>query len=229
LLLPPTKTRVETVEDGLISMVDFQNYLQGNLQETQIKKIKDYVITEPKIGIGRNNYTHAAEQSMLYRVGMRRIKDFNILVECDMKEIDPTIQSSLLRFGAEGKVVAFEDSKARMGLRANSIQLNPADQTFKLYLSTPAIFKTGWKPDLEKKYGIKAELVAAVVGKPLHIGGFDMVKREPKTMYKAVPAGSVYYYKVTEGYELVEEKLQGEAISDLLKEQGFGIAYVGNY
>jgi CRISPR-associated protein Cmr3 len=98
-----------------------------------------------------------------------------------------------------------------------------------LYLSTPAIFKTGWKPDLEKKFGIKADLVAAVVGKPLHIGGFDMVKREPKTMYKAVPAGSVYYYKVTEGYELVEEKLQGKAISDVLKTQGFGIAYVGNY
>lgn len=227
LLLPSTGSRVEALEDGLISLTDFQNYLQGYLQETEVKKIRDYALTEPKIGIGRDNATHTVENAKLYRVGMRRIENFNILVDFAMPDFDPGINSSLLRLGAEGKVVAFESSSANMGIAQHSIELSPG--AFKLYLSTPAIFNEGWQPNL-KKYGIKAELVAAVVGKPLHIGGFDMVKRKPKTMYKAVPAGSVYYYETTDSPEYILEQVQqGQAISDQLSTEGFGIAYLGNY
>ena len=106
---------------------------------------------------------------------------------------------------------------------------------FKLYLSTPAIFKKGWLPewmdenDLIGEYGgLKLKLLTASIGKTISIGGFDMKVRKPKPMRKAVPAGSVYYFKIVEGdLQKVFEIFNQTAISDIDPMQGFGIAYVG--
>ncbi|MCB9293459.1 MAG: type III-B CRISPR module-associated protein Cmr3 [Lewinellaceae bacterium] len=231
LLLPPETVEIKSLEDGLISHEgDFENYLRGNLQEVKVRRIKDCAQIEPKIGIGRDDHTNTASDSMLYRVGMRRTTDFEILTEVSLPDSYKKKQGpSLLKFGAEGKFVSFEEPKGReyaIGVSKDTIALKPG--AFKIYLSTPAIFKEGWVPNLAQ-FGIKAELVAAAIGKPVHIGGFDMVKRKPKPMYKAVPAGSVYYYHTKESPDVILEKLQGKSFSDLLKEQGFGIAYVGNF
>jgi len=231
LLFPPEKMEVEALEDGLISNEgDFINYLQGKLQEAKILKIKDSAQTEPKVGIGRDDHTNTASDSMLYRVGMRRATNFEILIDFSLPDGNNKYKSSLLKLGAEGKFVAFEEpGKGRnygAGIDKNTISLT--NNTFKLYLATPAIFKKGWEPDLAG-LGIQAELIAAAIGKPIHIGGFDMAAKCPKPMYKAVPAGSVYYFKTEESPEVILEKLQGEAISDVQKEQGFGIAYIGNF
>lgn len=60
------------------------------------------------------------------------------------------------------------------------------------------------------------------------IGGFDINKKMPKVMQKAVPAGSVYYIKVETNKEAKEliQKLHGNSISEYKKEEGFGICYV---
>jgi len=233
LLFPPEKMEVEALEDGLVSNEgDFFNYLQGNLQEVKIRRTKDCAQTETKVGIGRDNHTNTASDSMLYRVGMRRATDFEILIEVSLPDGNNKYESSLLKLGAEGKFVAFEESgKGRdyaAGVDKSTISLAPG--AFKLYLATPAIFNKGWEPDLAKM-GIQAKLIAAAIGKPVHIGGFDMAAKCPKPMYKAVPAGSVYYYKTDESSEAILKKLQGEAISDsdIHKNQGFGIAYIGNF
>jgi len=237
LLFPPEKIEVEALEDGLISNEgDFVNYLQGKLQEVKVRRIKDCAQTEPKVGIGRDDHTNTASDSMLYRVGMRRATNFEILIEVSLPDGNNKYESSLLKLGAEGKFVAFEEpGKGRdygAGIDKDTISL--INNTFKLYLATPAIFNKGWEPDLSG-LGIQADLIAAAIGKPVHIGGFDMAAKTkngrgyPKPMYKAVPAGSVYYFKTEEPSEVILEKLQGKAISDVQKEQGFGIAYIGNF
>lgn len=231
LLFPPENIEISALEDGLISNEgDFENYLRGNLQEVKVRRIKDWAQTEAKIGIGRDDFTNFTSDGMLYRVGMRRTTDFEILTEATLPgSYGKREAHTLLKFGAEGKFVSFEESKGReyaIGINKDSIALKSG--FFKIYLSTPAIFLEGWSPNLAQ-FGVKAELIAAAIGKPVHIGGFDMVKRKPKPMYKAVPAGSVYYYHTKESPDVILEKLQGKSISDLLKEQGFGIAYVGNF
>lgn len=228
LLIPKGQQEVESVENGFIQADAFKQYLEGTLQESKIRKLKDIAPAEPKTGIGRDNSTNTAADGMLYRVGMRRASNFEIVVELALPMEDFQYAATLIKLGGEGKIAAFAD-KGRLDslkLEKDTIGLKPG--AFKLYLATPAIFKKGWQPDLER-VGIKAELIAAAVGKPVHIGGFDMAKREPKPMYKAVPAGSVYYYRTEQSVEKILEKLQGEAISDFLKDQGFGIAYIGNF
>ena len=232
LLVPKDQLEVETIEDGLISENEFKQYLEGALTETGIRRLKHAAQTEPKVGIGRADSTNTAQEGKLYRVGMRRATNFEMIVEVTLPTDRSQYAATFIKLGGEGKIAAIEE-KGRMDslkIDQDTIALQPG--RFKLYLSSPAIFKNGWIPDLES-LGVKAELIAAVLGKTVHIGGFDMAARKgkgyPKPMLKAVPAGSVYYYESDESVAHILEKLQGKSISDFLDKQGFGIAYVGNY
>ncbi len=115
--------------------------------------------------------------------------------------------------------------------------MNISGSTFKLYLLTPAIFDNGWCPDwIDKENdfigeykGFKLKLVASAIGKSQSIGGFDIKKREPKKMMKAVPMGSVYYFEILEGdKEQVVEAFNLSKISDIKQEEGYGLVIVGD-
>ncbi len=228
LLLPPEEEQVEEITQGLMTQVDLETYLYSTKKDFSVKKLEDFLKTEPKIGIGRDDTTLTASDALLYRVGMRRAVDLEIVADVQLP--DGTVflpqQAFIIKLGAENKVAEVRPFRYSLGIDPAEITLNGG--RFKLYLATPAIFDGGWKPDLSR-HGIQAELVAAAVGKPLSIGGFDMEKGAPKTMYKAVPAGSVYFYETSESLETVKERLFGKPISDKMPEQGFGITYLGNW
>jgi len=238
VLMPPNGTTVEAVENGLMHLDDLKQYLNTPETSFKIRRLEDFAQAEPKIGIGRDNFTNAASKALLYRVGMRRASEFEILINFEWPENENLLQqqSFFSKLGAENKIVTMGISLKGFNVHPNDVQLQP--NRFKLYLSTPAIFENGWEPDLSK-HGVQAKLVAAAVGKPVNIGGFDIKKGKPKTMYKAVPAGSVYFYETSESPESIKEKLFGKAISEKMPEQGpgepgfadqgFGIAYIGNW
>jgi CRISPR-associated protein Cmr3 len=67
----------------------------------------------------------------------------------------------------------------------------------------------------------------------MHIGGFDMQKREPKYMRKAVPAGSIYYFEKENDSVDISQIFNSHSICDDFadinyKNQGFGIYYFAN-
>lgn len=119
---------------------------------------------------------------------------------------------------------------------------------FKIYFATPCVFgqnttiKTeGWLPDFDSYdtvtriavwKGIEMQLITAFVGKPISVGGFDLATKKPKTMYRAIPAGSVYYFKLIDSEnksKLLTNFHQQSLCNDPnFKKQGFGIAYIGN-
>ena len=231
-LMPPKEQLVEEVDQGFIAESAFITYLNAPDANFSVKKLADIVQTEPKVGIGRNYYTNTAKDSMLYRVGMRRASSFRLLVDFDLPG-GATVASEtsyFIKLGAENKVAEMQVvSSNKTKITSDSVRIK--GRRFKLYLSTPAIFKrNGWYPDLTA-HNINATLVAAAVGKPLHIGGFDMKNNMPKTMFKAVPAGSVFFYEAaeSENMETLKASLFGKSISEEMKDQGFGIAYIGNW
>lgn len=230
VLVPENEVVVEEVENGYIEESNFLSYLIGDNGPFKIKKLSDFVQSEPKTGIGRNNHTHTASDAMLYRVGMRRTSSFELLVNFDWSE-ELTIQDSsfLIKLGAENKMAEVRMTSHKPRVEKSGIKEYLEANRFKLYLSTPAIFKTNdWHPDL-KRLNINANLVAAAIGKPLHIGGFDIKKNEPKKMFKAVPAGSVFYYETDEPTDKLLDTLFEVSVSEEMQQQGFGIAYIGNW
>jgi CRISPR-associated protein Cmr3 len=216
-MLLQSQQQVE-VASGLIDEISLNEYLQNSLVPPALLNMDNYLREEPKVGISRNNLTGSADEGMLYRVGMKRMLELNLAVGYS----GLNITGRLMRLGGEGKSVSVSELNENQNVQGMSV-LHKKDEFFKLYLATPAIFNEGWRPAPDKIPG--AKLVAAVIGKPLYIGGFDMKPKNgqrphPKPMRRAVPAGSIYYYQGI-------AEVQGDSISDYGYKQGYGIYYIG--
>jgi len=227
---------IENIPDGILNNLDFTEYLNVKSKEFSYLKLGDYLISEPKVGIGRSSNTHSTELGKLYRVDMKRLENksndkLSIVVEFEGLDIP---EKGMLKLGGEGKAVSYK--KFADSLKINFPKFDNNEKQFKLVLTTPAIFENGWIPkwiNNNFKYehnGLKLKLLTAAIGKPVHIGGFDMKKRIPKPMYKAIPAGSVYYFKLINGtIQDLKNKFHNKNISDIYSEQGFGHCFVGKY
>lgn len=241
LLTPPGNIAAETVEGGILDQFSFEDYLSQKKSSFFYRKISEYVLTESKIGIGRNKQTLTTdpENGRLYRVGMNRLaskmgsgresEPLSIIVDFTGLKLP---EYGFLRLGGEGKAAFYKEIKDIDIAKPAGLK----GIRFKLVLTTPAVFENGWLPrwldseKLEGEYeGIKLRLLTAAVGKYLTIGGFDVKDKEPKPMRRAVPPGSVYYFELCDGGDIakVEDVFNYKSISDIDPEEGYGITFVG--
>ncbi|MES3629892.1 MAG: type III-B CRISPR module-associated protein Cmr3 [Longimonas sp.] len=227
---------VESPGDAYLESLDLEHYLSSaKVQKASfwVTKQHDLVQSEPKIGIMRNRDTGGAQEGHLYRVGFRRLKqDIAFAVKVDGLKLD---KSGLLKLGGEHKAAYYETVDSSWPLPKVPVSSIEETECLRLYLATPALFQQGWlpswvDPDTHEAHlgGCRLKLYSAAVGKPSFIGGWNMKKRRPKPMRKAVPSGSVYYFKLTDGSvdDLVQQ-VHGQSISDYRTRDGFGICYVG--
>lgn len=224
---------VETLNSGYIDKIELEKYLAGEADSFTATKIDNKVIIEPKVGIGRNDTTRTTQESKLYRVGMRRLNDVKLILQ--VENLDDLWKDGLLKLGGEAKAAKYQQ------LNISLIEQPKMNyKRFKIYLATPALLEQGWLPkwinakSLKGTYPgtkIEVQLIAAAIGKPIPIGGFDMKKRKPKPMLQALPAGSVYYFDCIGDYS-------GEALDTIMPikfcdypekiYEGYGISYMGN-
>ena len=188
---------------------DFHKYLKGSQNNFKPIDIKEYISGEPKIGIKRNRFDNTDKE--LYRLNMNRLEteksELSFWITFDKLSFNTKIN----RLGGEGKLV-FNQEIEKWSTIENNREFKVGD-IVRLYCSTPAIYENGWKTKIDG-----AELLTAVLGKPIHIGGFDLHNKRPKPTQKAVPAGSVYYYRITENTTL-PHKL------GMFTEKGYGNIY----
>lgn len=245
LSVPKEDIEVESLQgSSFLSNINFNKFINGNQPKKAIN-INDFIFNEPKVGIGRNNLTFSVEESMLYRVGMMRLSSEEneklcFEIEFNMQNFElPIGYTGTLKLGGEGKIAEFEIIK---GKEENKLpQLS--DKIFKIYIKTPSIFINknlekdvvhGWLPsfldkNLEGKWnGVNVKLIACSIGKSKQFGGFNMVERRPKPMYKAIPEGSVYFFEILDEKVSFQNENQAFCFSDERKEEGFGISYLTN-
>lgn len=250
-----TSRELEEVQ-GYITLFHLKEYLlAGTNASIPFIPASQLLTIEPKIGIRRANAIKTVEEGNLYRIPMHRLAvgrnraSLSFLLDTNYDQLDEI--PSLLRLGGEGKIAkcqAYPDAVVLPKPKA-------VGKFFKLYFLTPAIFlslvkqasnnqsKGGWLPScfsndndenvwIGKWKGITLKLLDAYVGKPLYIGGFDARKGQPKTMYRAIPPGSVYHFEILDGSgtEDIIGKFSspGNPLSDIREEEGFGLALVGN-
>lgn len=218
---------------GFINKNSLNKYLKQSNLEINYTPNEQILLNENKIGIGLDNYTRSTEQSKLYRVGMLRTEDkyenkLEIIVDFDLNGF--YVNSNILKLGAETKmssVIALTENEKIEDIATPELK----NEYLKLYILTPAIFKKGWLPDfidtetlIGTKDNCKIKLISAFVGKTFKIGGFDIKQGEPKNMYSAIPAGSVYYFEILkcENKNQITEIFHHKNISDIMPEQGYG-------
>jgi CRISPR-associated protein Cmr3 len=243
--LPPKDVLIENFDKGQVLEKDvIERYL---LKQTNITPKEGCIVQESKIGISRNAETHTTNEGALYRVDMLRFKASYlnenqgndkmaaIVVEYEGLSL---LEKSITKIGGEGKAAFYEPIyEATHCLVAAPNALS--DNRFRLCLITPSIFDNGWLPnwinpnDFTGEYkGLKLKLLATVLGKPLSVGGFGFSlqskKFEPKKMYKAIPAGSVYYFEILQGtLAAITAAFHYQSISEQKANEGFGITYLG--
>jgi CRISPR-associated protein Cmr3 len=100
---------------------------------------------------------------------------------------------------------------------------------------TPLHFERGWLPDgfeqRERSYrghlpGLDAEVIlrAAIVPRPVHISGWDIVAGAPKPTSRMVASGAVYFFERTDGQAFSEADARSLWLAPLgaRTDEGFG-------
>ncbi|MGC9101202.1 MAG: type III-B CRISPR module-associated protein Cmr3 [Caldisericum sp.] len=223
--------------DEFLNRDRLKNYLEGKkiIRYTE----KDELFTkELKTGIKRSRKTLSTEEGYLYRIPMIKLykKDKEASLYVEIEGLNNYPEKGLIQLGGEGKTAQIEKIQNSLLESLQNINFKFENRRFKIYLATPAIFKKGWLPDwidessFEGEFnGIKLKLIACAIGKFVLIGGWDLARKKPKPMYKAVPAGSVYYFEILDNStpDKIKDAFYLKNISDINSEEGFGLSLVG--
>ncbi len=225
-------------QQRLVTLEMLKGYLENDNTHGLLDSVplRDFTEKETKLGIARSNATRTSDEGMLYRMEMVRLEkqqedktwqSLSFWVEYDGIQL-PT--ETWVRIGGDKKATYINSCQ----LSIENLLPRPTLQSnqFKIYLATPALFEAGWYPEnLLALHDL--ELIAAAVGKPMHLGGWDMDKRQPKPMFKGLPAGSVYYVQLKsdskKDINAIVQAIHGKTISEYgMNKQGFGAAFIGN-
>jgi len=220
--------KTESVHGHLLDFETMQRYLNGDAT-THFAPIRlsELVKHEHKIGIGRDRETNRTKEGLLFRLVANRFEDekqggLSLLVELRPPQSQPFKLAShaVLPLGGERRSVT---------AKPVSVDLLPPRPKIKggfvkIVLLTPALCHS-WFPEIS---GLT--LVAAAVGKPVSVGGWDVLNQQPKPMRRAIPAGSVFLFQAESEAKAneVAEKLHGESICNPGEDQmnGFGLCLV---
>lgn len=240
-----TPESIDSDADGLLRSGAIRRYLRGNDENLLLTNRTTLVERESKTGIARSRHTLSSEDHMLYRIDMSRFKNrdgnYGFVVEYECPRNLP--QKGLLKLGGEGKSFVYRDIEVETLSSPLEVVKTAIQSTgrFKLYFAAPTIFKHGWLPSwlnrdtlsgeypLENTAPISLKLHTAAVGKPIPVGGWDMAKGEAKPTYRAVPAGSVYYFELMDRNRIDDliAAFHYQNISDERSEEGFGLVLIG--
>ena len=220
----------KTLPYTYLKQTELEKYLSFDEDTVDGFSLKDYFSEEMKIGIAIDSSTDTTEKGMLYQIKMVRPQpELQLAVELTRAEVE----NGSVKLGGEGKVAQFEAIDNEITITS---KLNDNSKYFKLYFATPAIFERGWLPKWIKKdmtgcfsykgKKVKLELVSAAIGRYEAVGGFNPSQNQPKELRYAIPAGSVYYFKIIEGdLEKVKKLFHQKCISDYRESFGFKHEY----
>ena len=231
----------EEAQNSFISARNFNKYLHGVSSRYMLFSSSRFYQFESKIGIKKDRVSGASEDRHLYHFETCRLKK-GVALACDVRGASSLAASGVLKLGGEGRVVAYATLDRHLpddlGCRDAIIQRMRETKRFKLYFATPAIFngapngQNAWQPDVTFLPAGVTFLTAAI-GKPLAIGGWDVHRKQPKPMRQAIPAGSVYYYRIDAGdpaaiYDQLNYRNLSAPLYDIAGQyDGFGLTFVG--
>ncbi len=198
------------IEASWISEAGLARYLAGQeVPANQVRSVDVFGKPEPRVGIGRDPTSRAARDQMLYAPQFVRLTErggrVGIAVRVD--GVDEALQqrcAGLQRFGGEGhlvEVVVAEEGALphapTVTERGRLVALTPVRWGGGVWLPTSA--GPPWWLDAG---GVRLRVTSAAIGKPLRIGGWDIVAGRPKPAAACVPAGSVWYVETAGAQDL---------------------------
>jgi len=243
----PGEDKEGKYKEYFVNLADLIQYYLVRFDNEAIKKslkeAEKIFSLEHKVGVKIDRGSRTTQEGYLYSAAHIRMDDgygFLIYVENDG---DFLPDEGYLRLGGDTRTAHFEKLEGDLlHSLCEDIKQSVTGNYLKFVLLTPAIFEKGWYPDFLNVEngsftgdfnGLTLKLSSAVLGKPIYCGGFDIKRKHPKAMKRAVPAGSVYFFEVinSNGSSLPEFAARNSFTSvetnEYYKKQGFGIALIG--
>ena len=261
--------KAESAQGLMLSSDTFASYLLGDMDESPddgIISSADFFQKEQRPGIALEPGKRTTQQGMFYSADFVRLNNklgskqkFSFVMRInsndDLKKILP--EHGTQRLGGEGKFAFFKNLPDKEffsdieSLREEIEDKICESQKFKLCLLSPAIFQNGWIPDnvdphdlILRVNGQQFRLKGAAVPKPINIGGWDLKNKRPRPLFRAGPAGSVYFFEADGG--VLEKTAQtimnafflesamstsngSNRIPALYRASGFGLSVVGSW
>ncbi len=204
----------EDTMDILVSIDLLQKVLTGDVDgdiRHQWIEPKELWRRENRIGLMMNNATNQTVESYLFNRPYRRFKGkvnpgaayetarfvlwYQTLETTQLKSRTGFCGGDLRRVSvnASESQAPFEDLRQKVTNKAQ------ASKGFFLYLMTPMLVEDSY-PKV-----VNQAPVAAALGKPVYISGWDAMAHQPREMLWLYPAGSIFYYTWPE--EISKEKI----------------------
>jgi CRISPR-associated protein Cmr3 len=226
-----TDGKTESIVGHLLNEETMKQYIEGIKQpDFPTIRLSEFVKKEHKIGIGRNNETHRTEEGLLFRLISNRFEDRNdgtlrLLLEAEGFDIPakPLTENPVFPLGGERRSVM---------AKAHEFDLPQAPKIhgkfFKVILLTPALLDSWYPKHLCEEFP-DLKLKAASIGKPISVGGWDVLNQCPKPMRRAAPAGSVFLFEAANETQAhaITRKYHGNSICKPTDDlEGFGICFI---
>jgi len=209
LCLSDDSMSVETAT-GFISSDKLKKYLCGETIEADDTVQSDSIFCiERRTGIKLKGKSKTVEEGLLYTAEFMRLhKGWSFTVWCQLS--DEAIQKLrdyigkefLIRLGGEGRGAYCKTDYRDLSFNMDNLisEVN-SDGKLKIYFASPAYCKECIPPTdlIERLLGdgnLKLKLKAALPGKPLLIGGYDVARNVEKLLRRWVNSGAVFFYEI---------------------------------
>ncbi|WP_437207040.1 type III-B CRISPR module-associated Cmr3 family protein [Planctomicrobium sp. SH664] len=190
--------------------------------------------TESRVGLARDHNSRAAKDGELYSPSFIRLhKEVKLATWVDGIPDDWTIPD-LNAFGGESRLAHCETAKSERPLPDLPVKKISESGRFTVSLLTPLLLpatstgqQTHPQPG-EMLHSLSgAKIVSACIGKPIRIGGWNSVHREPEPLQAYLPAGSTWFCELARPDALDSLlKMHGQTIGDR-KPHGLGQIAIG--
>lgn len=221
--------KVSAIEDAYINYEGLNQCLHGQVPSYDAIVPADCLWqTEIRTGLTINDQTETAEPGLLYQSTHVRVKK-GVAVVISVKGIPRSWQESIRAFPLGG-----EHRFARVTLSENSIPMPPltvrpsSDGYVRAFaqLLTPGLFVD---PAHVLRHGPLSEAcLSAVTGRITMRGGWDLKRQMPRPLRPLIPAGSVWFYRVTQDTWDTFKLFHGQRVG-LEVEYGFGHIILGHW
>ncbi len=242
-----SKGKLEPIRGWLTKNgLDTALWTNKDIAEEDIISSNDIFVMEPRMGIGMNNATKTTQEGQLYQVQKIRMNPhinpdyiYGFIIDVRLAQnstsgtevtdpeqlVDDNKTQQELHLPIDGWVTLGGERRAAhfTVLHSQAPQNIAKQQGTLLYLATPAVLNNGWEPSTWPSPLVSP--IAASINRYQSIGGWLLTPGsgggENKTMYRCVPAGSVYFFDQTVTIP--------QFLTDYGWQIGYGITHAGDW
>ncbi len=207
-------------------------------------------VQESRVHVRIDPRTQAAEEGFLYQTSgfefTRRLNGKPLRLALAVRtSVDPP--AGLAPLGGEQRLSDWRESSASFPACPSQVRERiKTDKACRVVLLTPAHFRAGFHPDwlLQARHGVKPGPIAAAVGRPRVVSGWDYERTkekpngQPKPTRRLAPAGSVFFLKLDGDEQKIDQWIDAVWMNcvsdddengnpDQTRLDGFGLAALG--